>query len=125
MHDVIGHALTVSLLHVSSARLALDEDPAEAKASLAEAERLAQQSLAEVRAAVGLMRDHDPSQVAPMPGAGDVVDAGGVVPAGRYDGRARRRRRPRLARRHPRARGLPDRAGGAHQRHPARRRAHR
>ena len=53
MHDVIGHALTVSLLHVSSARLALDDDPAEAKESLAEAERLAQQSLAEVRAAVG------------------------------------------------------------------------
>ena len=30
MHDVIGHALTVSLLHISSARLALDEDPDEA-----------------------------------------------------------------------------------------------
>ncbi|MDQ4052240.1 MAG: histidine kinase, partial [Actinomycetota bacterium] len=75
MHDVIGHALTVSLLHVSSARLSLeDDDPAEAKASLAEAERLAQQSLAEVRAAVGLMRDHDPSTLAPMPEAGDVVE---------------------------------------------------
>ncbi len=74
MHDVIGHALTVSLLHVSSARLALDDDPAEAKESLAEAERLAQQSLAEVRAAVGLMRTHDPSAVLPMPGAGDVIE---------------------------------------------------
>ena len=74
MHDVIGHALTVSLLHVSSARLALDDDPAEAKESLAEAERLAQQSLAEVRAAVGLMRGHDPSAVAPMPGAGEVAE---------------------------------------------------
>ncbi len=74
MHDVIGHALTVSLLHVSSARLALDDDPEVAKESLAEAERLAQQSLAEVRAAVGLMRNHDPSAVAPMPGAGDVVE---------------------------------------------------
>jgi signal transduction histidine kinase len=74
MHDVIGHALTVSLLHVSSARLALDDDPVEARASLAEAERLAQQSLAEVRAAVGLMRGADPSTVAPMPGAGDVAE---------------------------------------------------
>lgn len=74
MHDVIGHALTVSLLHVSSARLALDDDPDEARTSLAEAERLAQQSLAEVRAAVGLMRDHESVGAAPMPGAADVAD---------------------------------------------------
>jgi signal transduction histidine kinase len=74
MHDVIGHALTVSLLHVSSARLALDDVPEQARASLAEAERLTQQSLAEVRAAVGLMRVADPSSVAPMPAAGDVAE---------------------------------------------------
>src|SRR4051794_12631718 len=74
MHDVIGHALTVSLLHVSSARLALDDNPQEARASLAEAERLAQRSLAEVRAAVGLMRQDRPHDHAPMPGAGDVEE---------------------------------------------------
>ena len=34
VHDVIGHALTVSLLHIGSARLALDEDPQEARRSL-------------------------------------------------------------------------------------------
>ncbi|WP_139981790.1 sensor histidine kinase [Nocardioides litoris] len=72
LHDVIGHALTVSLLHVTSARLALDEDPAEAAASLEEAERLSQQSLAEVRAVVGLMRDA--GAVAPLPGAGQLDD---------------------------------------------------
>jgi signal transduction histidine kinase len=74
MHDVIGHALTVSLLHVSSARLALDDDPDEARASLTEAERLARQSLEEVRATVGLMRagpaGSDPP--APMPSGADV-----------------------------------------------------
>jgi signal transduction histidine kinase len=74
MHDVIGHALTVSLLHVSSARLALDDAPDEARASLAEAERLARNSLDEVRAAVGLMRAADPSDVAPMPSSADVTD---------------------------------------------------
>lgn len=68
MHDVIGHALTVSLLHVSSARLALDEDPDEARRCLDEAERLAQQSLAEVRAAVSLMPGPHASGVTPMPG---------------------------------------------------------
>ena len=70
MHDVIGHALTVSLLHVSSARLAMDDDPEEARASLEEAERLARRSLEEVRATVGLMRST--SDAAPLPGAGDL-----------------------------------------------------
>lgn len=58
VHDVIGHALTVSLLHISSARLAIDDDPQLARASLDEAERLARASLDEVRASVGLIRDH-------------------------------------------------------------------
>ena len=73
MHDVIGHALTVSLLHVSSAQLALDDDPETARASLAEAERLARTSLDEVRAAVGVMRSGHPGDVAPMPTAADVT----------------------------------------------------
>lgn len=73
LHDVIGHALTVSLLHVSSARLALAEDPAEAERSLAEAERLAQQSLAEVRASVGQMRDGDGART-PLPGSADLEE---------------------------------------------------
>lgn len=71
LHDVIGHSLTVSLLHVSSARLALQEDPAEAVAALEEAERLGRQSLAEVRQAVGLLRD-DGSSRTPLPGAGQL-----------------------------------------------------
>jgi signal transduction histidine kinase len=70
MHDVVGHALTVSLLHVASARLALDEDPEEAKASLAEAERLGRSSLAEVRQAVGMLREEGSGSIAPLP-AGD------------------------------------------------------
>jgi signal transduction histidine kinase len=61
LHDVIAHSLTVSLLHVSSARLAVEhDDPADAVQALAEAERLGRQSLAEVRATMGL----------PQPGTG-------------------------------------------------------
>ncbi|MDN5854705.1 MAG: histidine kinase [Actinomycetia bacterium] len=74
MHDVIGHALTVSLLHVSSARLSLDEDTATARAALTEAERVTTESLDEVRAAVGLMRAADPTGVAPMPSGVDVTE---------------------------------------------------
>ena len=53
LHDVIAHSLTVSLLHVSSARLAVEEDPGEAGQALAEAERLGRECLAEVRQVVG------------------------------------------------------------------------
>jgi signal transduction histidine kinase len=57
LHDVIAHSLTVSLLHVTSARLAVESDPADAVRSLAEAERLGRQSLDEVRATMGIFRD--------------------------------------------------------------------
>jgi signal transduction histidine kinase len=73
LHDVIAHSLTVSLLHVSSARLALDEDRDEAARALDEAERLGRQSLDEVRHAVGLLRrDGEADPTAPLPGSVDV-----------------------------------------------------
>ena len=72
VHDIIGHALTVSLLHISSARLAMDEDPREARRALSEAERLTRDSLEEVRATVGLMRTDRPEGRRPLPGADDL-----------------------------------------------------
>lgn len=68
LHDVIGHSLTVSLLHVSSARLAVEHAPEEAADALAQAEALGRQSLAEVRSAVGLLREGDGPRT-PLPGA--------------------------------------------------------
>jgi signal transduction histidine kinase len=58
LHDVIAHGLTVSLLHVASARLAVEHDPADAARALAEAERLTRRSLDDVRATVGML--HSP-----------------------------------------------------------------
>jgi signal transduction histidine kinase len=78
LHDVIGHTLTVSLLHVQSARLAVEHDPADAARALAEAERLGQECLAEVRTTVGMLRqdaagpDGPAGSAAPLPGAGGV-----------------------------------------------------
>jgi signal transduction histidine kinase len=73
LHDVIAHTLTVSLLHVTSARLAVEHDPADAARSLAEAERLGRESLAEVRLAVGLLHQReDGGRTAPLPGAADL-----------------------------------------------------
>ena len=71
LHDVIAHTLVVSQLHVASARLAVEDDPASAAGALAEAERLGRESLAEVRRAVGLLRT-DEGGLAPLPGAGDL-----------------------------------------------------
>ena len=71
LHDVIGHTLTVSLLHVQSARLAVEHDPASATRALAEAERLGQECLAEVRTTVGMLREDDAmASTAPLPDAG-------------------------------------------------------
>jgi signal transduction histidine kinase len=67
LHDVIAHSLTVSLLHVTSARLAVEYEPAEAAQSLAEAERLCRQSLAEVRSTVGLLRQDGDATGGPRP----------------------------------------------------------
>jgi signal transduction histidine kinase len=67
LHDVIAHSLTVSLLHVTSARLAVEYEPAEAAQSLAEAERLCRQSLAEVRSTVGLLRQDADATGGPRP----------------------------------------------------------
>jgi signal transduction histidine kinase len=69
LHDVIAHSLTVSLLHVESARLALEHDPGDAARTLAEAERLGRESLDEVRTIMGMLRtDSDRGATSPVPG---------------------------------------------------------
>src|SRR3954451_14574267 len=77
LHDVIAHSLTVSLLHVSSARLAVEHEPEEAAAALAEAERLGRQSLEEVRRVVGLLGSGD-GEAGMVPARG-IADLGALV----------------------------------------------
>jgi signal transduction histidine kinase len=75
LHDVIAHSLTVSLLHVTSARLAVEHEPGDASRALAEAERLGRQALTEVRATMGLLREDGASGTAPpVPGLGQVPE---------------------------------------------------
>ena len=79
LHDVIAHSLTVSLLHVASARMAVQYDPAGAVRALEEAERLGRESLDEVRATVGLLRVEDDDGgtagvAPPLPGAADLPE---------------------------------------------------
>jgi signal transduction histidine kinase len=67
LHDVIAHTLTVTLLHISSARLAVEHDLPDAARALAEAERLGRESLDEVRQVVGVL--HPPAEpgTSPLP----------------------------------------------------------
>ncbi|MGH1563313.1 sensor histidine kinase [Mumia sp. DW29H23] len=74
MHDLVGHTLTVTLLHLDSARLALDDDLPRARGSLTEAERAARTSLDDVRAAVSLMRTAPSPTTRPAPSATDIAD---------------------------------------------------
>ena len=120
VHDVIGHALTVSLLHISGARLALDENPQEARRSLSEAERLTRESLEEVRATVGLMRTDLPDRRTPLPGADDLPALVESFRRAGSDVELLVDDHLGSARSDPRTGGVPDRPGGAHQRHQAR-----
>src|SRR5438067_2577949 len=75
IHDTIAHSLTVTMLHLTGARLALKSDPADAEQALLEAERLGRQSLADIRRTVGLLAPGSADATAPpMPTAADIAD---------------------------------------------------
>lgn len=73
VHDVIAHSLSVTLLHVTGARRALqqDRDVEDAVEALEEAEKLGRQAMADIRRTVGLL-DDTVGKVAPEPSAGDI-----------------------------------------------------
>ncbi|WP_243770111.1 sensor histidine kinase [Amycolatopsis acidicola] len=74
VHDVIGHSLSITLLHVTGARHALqhDRDIAEAVEALEEAERVGRTAMGDIRRSVGLLAD-GPAATAPVPGIEDVA----------------------------------------------------
>jgi len=75
VHDVIAHSLSVTLLHVTGARHALqqDRDIDDAVDALTDAERLGRQAMADIRRTVGLL-DAGPAKMAPEPGIADIPD---------------------------------------------------
>ncbi|MGB6209525.1 sensor histidine kinase [Mycobacterium sp.] len=75
VHDVIAHSLSVTLLHVTGARHALqqDRDVDDAVSALTDAERLGRQAMADIRRTVGLL-ESGPTRMAPEPGIDDIPE---------------------------------------------------
>ncbi|WP_375487744.1 sensor histidine kinase [uncultured Mycobacterium sp.] len=75
VHDVIAHSLSVTMLHVTGARHALqrDRDVDDAVTALVDAERLGRQAMADIRRTVGLL-DTGPTKMVPEPGIADIRD---------------------------------------------------
>lgn len=73
VHDVIAHSLSVTLLHLTGARRALQEDRDidDAVDALEDAETLGREAMADIRRTVGLL-DVAPMKIAPEPGVDDI-----------------------------------------------------
>ena len=74
VHDVIAHSMTVTMLHITAARMAVGRnDAGAATEALEEAERQGRRSLADIRSTVGLLRapdaDVDVATATALPGA--------------------------------------------------------
>jgi signal transduction histidine kinase len=73
VHDVVAHSLSVTLLHVTAARHALeaDGDVDDAVDSLRDAERVGRQAMGDIRRTVGLL-DPTGGDTRPLPGLDDL-----------------------------------------------------
>lgn len=76
IHDVIAHSLSVTMLHLTGARRALqqDHDVDEAVDGLLDAERLGRQAMSDIRRTVGLLgaKDGGPARLTVEPGMSDI-----------------------------------------------------
>jgi signal transduction histidine kinase len=76
LHDVVAHSLSVIGVQAGAARLVLDADPnpTRAREAVAAIEATANQAMGEMRRALGILRDTEPSgaALAPLPGLGQL-----------------------------------------------------
>ncbi len=72
VHDIVGHALAVTMLHINAARMSLPERPDVAIEALQEAERNGRSSMHEIRGIVHLLRSDDGPSLLSLPDLGDL-----------------------------------------------------
>jgi len=75
IHDVIAHTLSVTMLHLTGARLALERgDREEAITALRDAEQMGRESLGDIRRTVGVLGADGSGTDAPMPTAAELPE---------------------------------------------------
>ncbi|TQL66232.1 signal transduction histidine kinase [Nocardioides albertanoniae] len=74
IHDLVGHSLSITLLHLTAARRSVAEgdDPDETVAALTEAETVGRRAMAEIRRTIGVLSASG-SGTSPLPTATDVI----------------------------------------------------
>lgn len=72
IHDLVGHSLTVVMLHITGARRSVRRDPDAAERALEAAEAVGRASLVEIRHSVSLLRHDTAGDVRPSPAAIDI-----------------------------------------------------
>lgn len=83
VHDVVGHSLSITLLHLAGARRALEEDDlADVKDALLQAEQVGRAAMADLRGSVSSIGGTG-AGTQPLPGAADIA---GLVEAARTAG---------------------------------------
>lgn len=75
VHDMVAHTLAVTMLHMTSARMAVRRmDPAAAEEALKIAEHHGRESLNDIRRMVRLLRADTPGETAPQPGFAEIEE---------------------------------------------------
>lgn len=72
LHDIVAHSVTVMLIGVRGARDVLETEPRVAAETLERVETSAEQSLAELRRILVLLRGRDPAETRPQPSLADL-----------------------------------------------------
>jgi signal transduction histidine kinase len=73
LHDVIAHSVSVIVLQAGAAEQLLEADPTQARSALAAVQEVGEQTAAELRRLLGVIRlDTDTTELGPQPGLADV-----------------------------------------------------
>lgn len=92
LHDSAGHAISNILVQAGAARVLLDRDPERSREALAAIEQVARETLVDVERIVGLLREDEGAELAPLPGIDEIPSlvethrGAGLAFRGRLDG---------------------------------------
>jgi signal transduction histidine kinase len=74
LHDSAGHAISNILVQAGAARVLLERDPERSREALAAVEQVARETLVDVERIVGLLREEQNAELAPLPGIDEIAE---------------------------------------------------